>query len=295
MKFCVSCGHELGVGRFCTNCGHPIDRAPTDAGWRTDTAERPAIPPSPRFPLFADEVEEPPPAPEPPYAEHRGPRPPWGMWALVALALVAVAGLGIWLVSDGDDPAGAGRTGPRDSASTQDGPGSSDSGRPSASTDPSGVTAGAKVEVPDTAPPGQDISGKPVDYEAANMLDGIPETTWRMPGDGTGKEIVLTLAGDTRLRSVGLINGYAKTARDGRGRELDWYHGNRRTDRVEWVFDDGSTVTQDLEDTTGVQSVDVDITTTTVTLRLVSVSAPGTGRAARDYTAISEVSLVGAG
>jgi hypothetical protein len=35
------------------------------------------------------------------------------------------------------------------------------------------------------------------------------------------------------------------------------------------------------------------VSTSTVTLRLVSVSAPGTGRSARDYTAVSEVSLVG--
>jgi hypothetical protein len=293
MKFCVSCGHELGVGRFCTNCGHPVDRAPTDTGGRTDTAERPAIPSSPRFPLFADEVEEQPPAP-PPYVDHRGPRAPWGMWALVAIALIAVAGLGIWLMSDGDDPASTTHTGSRHSASSApETPERSDSEEPPASADPSGVAAGATAEVPDTAPPGQDIAGNPVDYEADNMLDGAPETTWRMPGDGSGQEIVLTLAGETRLRSVGLVNGYAKTAQDGQGRDLDWYHGNRRIERVEWVFDDGSTVTQDLEDTTKVQSVDVDITTTTVTLRLVTVSAPGTGRAARDYTAISEVSLVG--
>ena len=113
-------------------------------------------------------------------------------------------------------------------------------------------------------------------------------------GDGSGAEIVLTLPAETQLRSVGLINGYAKTARDARGRELDWYHGNRRIERVEWVFDDGTTIDQDLQDSTDLQSVDVDVTTTTIRLRLVTVSSPGTGRAARDYTAISDVSVVGA-
>jgi hypothetical protein len=62
---------------------------------------------------------------------------------------------------------------------------------------------------------------------------------------------------------------------------------------VEWVFDDGSTVQQDLDDTTGVQYVDVDVTTRTVVLRLVSVSPPGRGRAARDYTAVSDLVFVG--
>ena len=295
MRFCVSCGHELGVGRFCTNCGHPIGQ-PIDQGWRTDTAERPAVPvppappPAPRYPLFADEVEE------PSAAAHRRPsRPsrPWGLWAAAALALVVVAGLGVWLLT-GDDsgpdarrPTSSQPPASSDPASSpsQDGPGH----------DPARVTAEASVEVPRTAPPGQDVSGNRVDYAGENLLDGIPETTWRMPGDGTGEELVITLAAETRLRSVGLVNGYAKTARDAEGRELDWYHGNRRVTSVEWVFDDGTTITQDLDDTTAVQSVDVEVTTTTVTLRLVAVSAPGSGRAARDYTAISDVSLVGAG
>jgi hypothetical protein len=41
------------------------------------------------------------------------------------------------------------------------------------------------------------------------------------------------------------------------------------------------------------QTVDVSVTTTTVQLRLLQVSAPGTGRARRDYTAVSDVTLVG--
>lgn len=294
MKHCVNCGHELGVGRFCTNCGHPVGRAPSDTGWRTDTAERPAVSSTPRFPLFADEVEQPPPAVSP-YAEPRRPRPPWAMWALVAAVLVVVAGLGLWLLIGGDDggstarPDG-GRTDRAETATESPAPG--DDSPPG---DPADVTATATVEAPATAPPGQDVQGNRVDYEATNMLDGVPETTWRMAGDGTGAEIVLTLPDATRLRSVGLVNGYAKTATDARGRELDWYHGNRRVERVEWVFDDGTTVGQDLADSTDLQSVDVDVTTSTVRLRLVGVSAPGTGRAARDYTAISDVSLVGAG
>lgn len=301
MKHCVSCGHELGVGRFCTNCGHPIGRAPSepgvrsDVGWRTGTAERPAVPTAPRFPLFADEV--PTAAPEvSAYAEHRRPRPPWGMWALVAVVLVLLAGLGIWLLTGDGDSDLAGRAAPAGVAETTAGssPPATGPGAEPAPAEPSDVTAGASVDAPATAPPGQDVSGNPVDYEPDNMLDGVPETTWRMPGDGSGTEIVLTLPAATQLRTVGLVNGYAKTATDARGRELDWYHGNRRVERVEWVFDDGTTVGQDLQDTTELQSVDVEVTTTTITLRLVTVSAPGTGRAARDYTAISDLSLVGA-
>ena len=165
----------------------------------------------------------------------------------------------------------------------------------SAPSEPGDVTSTATVAVPDTAPPGQDTEGKPVTYDGDNMLDGVPETTWRMAGDGTGQEITITLPQETTLSSVGLINGYAKNAVGPKGGAVDWYHGNRRIDSVEWVFDDGSTVSQDLGDTTDVQSVDVDVTTTTITLRLVAVSEPGTGPASRDYTAISDLSLISAG
>jgi len=63
---------------------------------------------------------------------------------------------------------------------------------------------------------------------------------------------------------------------------------------VEWVFDDGTSVEQGLESTRDLQTLTFDaVTTTTVTVRLLDVSEPGTGRSARNYTAISAVSLVG--
>ena len=126
------------------------------------------------------------------------------------------------------------------------------------------------------------------------MLDGVPTTCWRMPGDGSGSTISVTLAEPTTLSEVGIINGYAKTSDDAGGRVFNWYRGNRRVLAVEWSFDDGTVVSQSLEEVRRLQTVDVDdVTTSTVTLRLVTVSAPGTGRSARDYTAISDLSLVG--
>jgi hypothetical protein len=210
------------------------------------------------------------------------------------LVLVLVVGLGIWLLTRDDDATTADR-GPAVKAS----PGASHSPSKSPSDEPPApgdVTADSTVEVPATAPPNQDVQGNRVDYVADNMLDGVPETCWRMAGDATGDELTITLPGKTTVRSVGLINGYAKTAQDAQGRELDWYHGNRRVLSVEWVFDDGTTVSQDLDDTTAVQSIDIDdVTTSTITLRLVSVSKPGTGRASRDYTAISDLLIISAG
>jgi hypothetical protein len=330
MSTCVNCGHELGAGRFCTNCGRPAAAPP--AAWRTDTAERqpatppptpppppppprPAeppltppvgsVPPKPRFPLFADEVDGapgpvdsspvPPPPPLAPTApSHHRRRRPWGPWVAVAAVLVLVAGLGIWLLTD-DDGSTATDPGP-DRSPSRSASHSPSTSRPSDPVPAGDVTADSTAEVPATAPPNQDVQGNRVDFVAANMLDGVPETCWRMAGDGTGEEITITLPGETVVSSVGLVDGYAKTARDAQGRELDWYHGNRRVLSVEWVFDDGTTLSQDLEDSTAVQSIDVDdVRTSTITLRLVSVSAPGTGRAARDNTAISDLSIISAG
>ena len=312
MDTCVKCGHEL-TGRFCTNCGHPaavLADEPTgqteavtdktavlplvpehpgtpptgpDDDWRTGTAERPAIPgDGPRFPLFADQVPATSASASPTHHRHTIGWVPWAGVAAVLLLVVAVGGF--WLLGGpADEPGVAGRHGGTIAAG-----GSAPDGK---ATD---VARLATVQVPATAPPNQDVSGNMVRYEGRNMLDGVAQTCWRMIGDGTGKEITLRLEKPTRLTTVGLINGYAKIARDGRGKKLDWYHGNRRVLTVEWTFDDGSTVTQDLTDTMRLQTVDVGpVTTQTVRLKLVSVSEPGTGRAARNNTAISGVSLVG--
>ena len=155
------------------------------------------------------------------------------------------------------------------------------------------LTRQVDASAPKTAPRSTDSAGRPVSYEAGQMLDGVPETCWRMPGDGTGSTLTFTLPQEARITELGLINGYAKTARDARG-ELDWYHGNRRILRVTWSFDDGTEISQDLTDTTSMQTVEVDrIRTSTVSMTLDEVSPPGTGRAARNYTAISDVSLLG--
>jgi hypothetical protein len=247
----------------------------------TDTAE------TPRFPLFADEVPTPAPAPAP-APEDSPPRrtPAWLMGGVVAaVLLLVIALLGVWLLDGEDDSRVAGGSG---DGSGNQGNAAGSSGK---ATD---VASLATVQVPATAPPNQDVNGNMVRYEGRNMLDGVPETCWRMVGDGTGREITFQLDGPTRLTTVGLINGYAKTATLAGGRTLDWYAGNRRVLAVQWVFDDGTAVDQDLTETREMQNLDVGpVTTRTVRLRLVSVSAPGPGRSARNNTAISDVALVG--
>ena len=117
-----------------------------------------------------------------------------------------------------------------------------------------------------------------------------------MPGDGTGESITFSFDEPVEMTEVGLVNGYAKTASDASGNSYDWYAGNRRTLQVEWTFDDGTVVSQDLGQTRAMQTVALEdgVVTEQVTMRLVEVSPPGTGAASRDYTALSEVTLRGA-
>jgi hypothetical protein len=299
----------------------PVPAAPAAVAVSADPRTPPAAvapPPPPRYPLFADEVAgytpygplttlpaEPAPVPlldatEPP-VEAELPHYDYGYdevgaeieerhspvrWILVAALVLVLLAAGWWFFvrDDGagsaNDPAGAGPSAHDDRTGT--------------ATKDTDVAARAAVKAPRTAPPNEDVNGDQVSYDASNMLDGVPETAWRTAGDASGMALTFTLRDPTELHQVGLINGYAKTSTDAKGRSFDWYLGNRRVEAVVWVFDDGSKVRQQLKDDKSVQLVDVpDVLTSKVVLRLVTVSEPGSGTAARDFTAISEVSLLG--
>jgi hypothetical protein len=280
-----------------------------------------------RFPMYADQLGEAAhaeptrevtlPAPRPPHVEDDDDGPgraaAWLAWVVVALVMVLVAAAGIWLLfsPSGEDAASDPPTTPRStaqdtateggaepSASTPEEATPSESSPPPAEPAPTGdpvdVAATASAQAPRTAPPNADAFGNRTTYVAANMLDGRPDTCWRMAGDGTGAVLTFRLASTTTLTRVGLINGYAKNAVVG-GRNLNWYIGNRRVLAVQWVFDDGSTVDQPLGETKKMQTIDLGtpVTTATVELRLLTVTLPGSGRSARNYTAVSEVTLVG--
>jgi hypothetical protein len=125
------------------------------------------------------------------------------------------------------------------------------------------------------------------------MVDGRNDTCWRTPGDATGMVLTFRLDQPTRVTRVGLVNGYSKIAY-AHGRPYDWYLGNRRVLSADWVFDDGTTVSQQFAKNRALQQIAIKpVTTSVVRLRITSVSPPGKGRAARNDTAISEVFLLG--
>jgi hypothetical protein len=170
---------------------------------------------------------------------------------------------------------------------------SSSSSTPTVTGPPTNVAGFSQATAPAHAPAGLDFSGQPVTYVAPNLVDGRNDTCWRTPGDATGMVLTFHLDQPTRLSRVGLVNGYSKIAYS-HGRPYDWYLGNRRVLAVDWIFDGGTTVSQELGTNRALQQTAIKpVTTEVVQLRITAVSPPGKGRAARNDTAISEVFLQG--
>jgi len=311
MAYCTHCGHHVEVGRFCTNCG----AAQADL-WRTDTAEREltaVLEPIVLEPVVSD-PDVPGPAVRPLYADEAVPvittrtavvpgqvdpvtevtqvtqvtsvarivqadevdRRRGHLVVLAGAAAVVLLCAVAWLVGH----ALSGEPG------TSAGP-----GIPTGSGDVVDLTRGASASAPETARPNLDLTGDMVRYEASNLLDGVPSTAWRMDGDGSGETLTITLPGPSVVTRVGLVNGYAKVDHDGRDRATNWYDRNRRVLEVEWIFDDGTTVVQHLDETRRMQSIEVGpVSTSTIQLKIMIVTRPGD----RDYTAISDVLIEGA-
>lgn len=279
MRPCAGCGHALpSVGRFCTNCGLAVGATP----------DRPTPATSPAQP-------QPQPQAQPRATKASTLRRVLPLVA-VGMALALVAGVGaLMMLTSGGDKGGDTGGAPTEqsteplvttpiSPETPSTPSTTDS--PASPTDLAGTaTATAPAQAADAFA----RDGTVVTYAAANMLDAEPTTAWRMNGDGSGQVLTFTFPAPVQLSEVGLINGYAKS--DG---AFDWYAGNRRVLTADWRFDDGTVATQTFTDTRDLQALPVGpVTTTTVTLTLTAVSPPGTGAASRDFTAISEVALVG--
>jgi hypothetical protein len=142
-----------------------------------------------------------------------------------------------------------------------------------------------------TAPDNVDGAGNTVSYAAANLVDGDPATTWRATGDVRGSSLRITFAAPRLVTAVGLVNGYAKVDP---ATGLDRYAEERRVTAVTWSFDDGTTYVQELDDgVRAVQRMEIEpVRSGVVTLRIDATTPPGD--LDRDYTAISEVELLGA-
>lgn len=260
----MNCGAELGAGRFCTNCGTPAGSA---------------TPPVAPQPLVIEPAVAGAPTPS-------GDRPHWSGWLLLAVGVGLAVLLGSCLARGGDGSE-ASTAKPSTSPTTR-----------SATSTPTPVETGtggvdlahdAAVDAPPPIRPGTDLSGGRVPYPATNMLDGRRDSAYRLAGDASGTVVRFTFPDDHTVTAVGLVNGYAKVDAG-----TDWYPLNRRIQLVEWTFADGTTLEQQLVDTSDLQTMQIPPETTSwVELRIVEVSAPGKGRGGKDTTAISDVLLLG--
>lgn len=220
----------------------------------------------------------------------------WIFWVAGAVLLVALVFLLLRVFGTEGEEVATDTTGDTSSAAP-DGTGSEAPAEEAEATTevPRGVgrvlnlAAGATFEVPGTAPPTTDFDGNLVAYESTQMGDGNTATAWRTAGDATGESITVTLRMGGVVTRVGLVNGYSKQVAG-----VDWYPNNRRILAVTWQFDDGATIEQTFAERPGMQRIKVPPTVaSTVTITITSVTPPGTGNLGRDYTAISEVAVLG--
>jgi len=137
-----------------------------------------------------------------------------------------------------------------------------------------------------TAPPAVTGCNRPVSYEPALVVDGDPTTAWRVPGDGIGQRVQVTLERPTRLLQVGLLPGYARVDPC---TKVDRFVQMRRVTQVRWIFDGGAAIRQSFEDRPAIQSIAVDVVTKTITVEVVATTADPE----LDFTPISEIRLGG--
>lgn len=151
-------------------------------------------------------------------------------------------------------------------------------------------SARLRVSTSSVAPSSQNACGDVTTYDPANMVDGRPDTTWRIPGDGVGSFVQLDLASPTIVTGVEVIPGYAKIDPcDG----TDRFPQNRRVRRVELSFSDGTRVEGLMSDSPELQPIQFEPVRTEWIRVTVLETIPPSSSDPRDNTAISEVVVTG--
>jgi hypothetical protein len=160
-------------------------------------------------------------------------------------------------------------------------------------TGPAGPLQIADVSATCTARGSTDSRGNLVKFSSSNLIDGNKATAWRCDGNGSGEYLTFVLAAPSQITQVGAIPGYDR---------IDPYNGddrfteNRRVTQLHWVCLDPNgtalaTFDQDFADSRQMQDAQVSNFTKCSSVRAEIAGTTQPGR--RDYTAISEISLVG--
>lgn len=135
-------------------------------------------------------------------------------------------------------------------------------------------------------------TGEPVAYTASQLVDGNLQTGWgASSGDGSGASVRIEFAGPRHLTTVGLTPGYLRVGpRQDQGcTDVNAFRFNRFVPRVEYRFDDGSTVVQSFTQTAELQTMPVDVVTAAVTITLLETVQWG----ADSDTILSEAEFTG--
>ena len=144
----------------------------------------------------------------------------------------------------------------------------------------------AQVEASATAEPSVDGAGQPVGFETANLVDGRPDTAWRVDGDGIGHTLSFRFDRTVHLQAIGLLPGYAKVDP---ASGTDRFSQNRRVTTATYHFDSSPPVAVRFSDAPDLQWLKVDATTSAVVVEITG----STEAAERDYTAVAEVQFTG--
>ena len=128
------------------------------------------------------------------------------------------------------------------------------------------------------------------------VVDSLPELGGQVTAMYPEKQI-LDVAGFPSVKGRDLVAGLVEQAATA---DPVYLLGRTATDLVHTedgitlTLDDGTVVRQELREKATLQRLTIEpVTTTDVHLRLLGVTPPGTGALGRDYTAISEVLIVG--
>jgi serine/threonine-protein kinase len=216
-------------------------------------------------------------------------KPRWALWIGAVVALILILGVSLLLFvlpvsrQSTGTTAGTTVTSPTTDdivVSDQPPPG------PTLLLRPSRVSASGYAEA------AIDAQGNSVTYEPANAIDGRPDTTWRVAGDGTNQWLQLDFTTEVSVRAIGLIPGYAKIdAFD----QTDRFLQNRVVKAARFEFSDGSSLRAEFARQPELQFVPVgDVRTHFIRIIIEETyPAPPKEQGGRDFTPIAEVQVQG--
>jgi hypothetical protein len=151
----------------------------------------------------------------------------------------------------------------------------------------------AQAQATCTAPDSTDSRGNRISFDPLLTIDEVPETAWRCEGAAINEALLLTLVAPSDVTIVGALPGYAG-ADPFNG--TDRFEQNRRVLQARWacLATDGSetaTVDQTFADRRDAQYMTVEgfADCAQVLFEILESSRSG----GRDYTAVSEIELLG--